>query len=67
MMEIDGLRRHDVDAFGTRIHVAEVGEGPIVLFVHGFPESWYSWRNQLPVVAEAGWRAVAIDVRGYGS
>ena len=37
MMEIDGLRRHDVDAFGTRIHVAEVGEGPIVLFVHGFP------------------------------
>ena len=67
MMEIDGLRRHDVDAFGTRIHVAEVGEGPMVLFVHGFPESWYSWRNQLPVVAAAGWRAVAIDVRGYGS
>ena len=67
MIEIDGLRRHDVDAFGTRIHVAEVGEGPIVLFVHGFPESWYSWRHQLPAVAESGWRAVAIDVRGYGS
>lgn len=67
MKRIDGIHRHDVDAFGTRIHVAEVGEGPIVLFVHGFPESWYSWRNQLTVVAGAGWRAVAIDVRGYGS
>ncbi len=67
MMEITGLSRHDVDAFGTRIHVAEVGSGPMVLFVHGFPESWYSWRHQLPVVAEAGMRAVALDVRGYGS
>ncbi len=61
MTNIDGLRRHDVDAFGTRIHVAEVGEGPLVLFVHGFPESWYSWRNQLPTVAEYGWRAAAIE------
>ena len=67
MMDIEGLVRHDVDARGTRIHVAEVGEGPMVLFVHGFPESWYSWRHQLPVVAAAGYRAVAIDVRGYGS
>ncbi|MEE2768656.1 MAG: alpha/beta hydrolase [Actinomycetota bacterium] len=67
MTNLDGLRRHDVDAFGTRIHVAEIGEGPLVLFVHGFPESWYSWRNQLPIVAESGWRAAAIDVRGYGS
>ncbi|HAZ56309.1 MAG TPA: epoxide hydrolase, partial [Acidimicrobiaceae bacterium] len=67
MMDIEGLVRHDVDAHGTRIHVAEVGEGPMVLFVHGFPESWYSWRHQLPAVAAAGYRAVAIDVRGYGS
>jgi len=67
VMEIEGLRRHEVDVFGTRIHVAEVGEGPMVLFVHGFPESWYSWRHQLPAVAAAGMRAVAIDVRGYGS
>ncbi|MFE0173304.1 alpha/beta fold hydrolase [Streptomyces sp. NPDC059002] len=43
-----------------------MGSGPLVLFVHGFPETWYSWRHQLPVVAEAGYRAVAIDVRGYG-
>ncbi len=62
-----GQVRHSlVDAFGTRIHVAEMGEGPLVLFVHGFPESWYSWRHQLPAVAAAGFRAAAIDVRGYG-
>ena len=55
-----------VDARGTRIHLVEEGAGPLVLFVHGFPESWYSWRHQLPAVADAGYRAVAIDVRGYG-
>ena len=49
-----------------RIHIAEQGDGPLVLFVHGFPESWYSWRHQLPLVARAGFHAVAIDVRGYG-
>ena len=62
-----GLVRHDVDAHGTRIHVAEMGAGPLVLFVHGFPESWYSWRQQLPALAAAGYRAAAIAVRGYGS
>ncbi|MEW2625087.1 alpha/beta hydrolase [Streptomyces sp. NPDC048106] len=49
-----------------RIHLVEQGSGPLVLLVHGFPESWYSWRHQLPVLAAAGYRAVAIDVRGYG-
>ncbi|MET8470699.1 alpha/beta hydrolase [Streptomyces sp. NPDC006422] len=49
-----------------RIHLVEQGEGPLVLLLHGFPESWYSWRRQLPVIAAAGYRAVAIDVRGYG-
>jgi pimeloyl-ACP methyl ester carboxylesterase len=49
-----------------RIHLVEQGNGPLVLLVHGFPESWYSWRHQLPVLAAAGYRAVAIDVRGYG-
>jgi pimeloyl-ACP methyl ester carboxylesterase len=44
----------------------EEGSGPLVLLVHGFPESWYSWRHQVPAIAEAGFRAVAIDVRGYG-
>jgi pimeloyl-ACP methyl ester carboxylesterase len=55
-----------VAANGIRLHVVEEGEGPLVLLVHGFPESWYSWRHQLPALAAAGYRAVAIDVRGYG-
>ncbi|MFI0941296.1 alpha/beta fold hydrolase [Streptomyces sp. NPDC021020] len=49
-----------------RVHVVEQGEGPLVLLVHGFPESWYSWRAQLPALAAAGYRAAAVDVRGYG-
>ena len=54
---------------GIRIHGAGQGldqDGPLVLFVHGFPESWFSWRHQIPAVAAAGFRALAIDVRGYG-
>ncbi len=49
-----------------RIHLVEEGSGPLVLLVHGFPESWYSWRHQLPALAAAGYRAAAVDVRGYG-
>ncbi|MFE7609630.1 alpha/beta fold hydrolase [Streptomyces celluloflavus] len=49
-----------------RIHLVEQGTGPLVLLLHGFPESWYSWRHQLPALAAAGYRAVAVDVRGYG-
>lgn len=67
MSTISNIKHHDVDAHGCRIHVAEIGEGPLVLLVHGFPESWYSWRFQLPALAEAGYRVAAIDVRGYGS
>lgn len=48
------------------MHIVEQGTGPAVVLVHGFPESWYSWRHQLPALAEAGFRAIAIDVRGYG-
>ena len=55
-----------VSSNNVRLHVVEQGTGPLVIFVHGFPESWYSWRQQLPAVAAAGFRAVAIDVRGYG-
>ncbi|MFD5030747.1 alpha/beta fold hydrolase [Streptomyces sp. NPDC058220] len=55
-----------VEVPGGRIHLVEQGTGPLVLMVHGFPESWYSWRHQLPALAAAGFRAVAIDVRGYG-
>ncbi|MGW4079335.1 alpha/beta fold hydrolase [Streptomyces asiaticus] len=49
-----------------RIHLVEQGTGPLVLLVHGFPESWYSWRHQLPALAAAGYRVAAVDVRGYG-
>ncbi|WP_285567048.1 alpha/beta hydrolase [Streptomyces sp. RTGN2] len=49
-----------------RVHLVEQGTGPLVLLVHGFPESWFSWRRQLPALAAAGYRAVAVDVRGYG-
>jgi pimeloyl-ACP methyl ester carboxylesterase len=51
---------------GIRLHTVEAGAGPLVLLIHGFPESWYSWRHQLPTLADAGYHAVAIDVRGYG-
>ena len=49
---------------GIAIHTVSMGDGPLVIFCHGFPESWYSWRHQLPAVAAAGYRAVAIDMRG---
>jgi pimeloyl-ACP methyl ester carboxylesterase len=58
------LRRIDVGEVTLR--VAERGEGPLVVLLHGFPESWYSWRHQLPALAAAGYRAVAPDLRGYG-
>src|SRR6202790_468313 len=48
------------------LRVALQGQGPLVVMVHGFPESWYSWRHQIGPVAEAGFTACAIDVRGYG-
>ena len=55
-----------VEANGIRIHVAERGAGPLVVFCHGFPETWYSWRSQLRALSETGYRAVAPDMRGYG-
>ncbi|HEX8878398.1 MAG TPA: alpha/beta hydrolase [Candidatus Acidoferrum sp.] len=48
------------------MHTVECGAGPLVLLCHGFPESWYSWRHQLHALAEAGFHAVAPDMRGYG-
>jgi pimeloyl-ACP methyl ester carboxylesterase len=55
-----------VETNGIRMHVAEAGQGPLVVLCHGFPESWYSWRHQLLALAEAGYHAVAPDQRGYG-
>ncbi|MFP5462994.1 MAG: alpha/beta fold hydrolase [Gammaproteobacteria bacterium] len=55
-----------VPANGIKLRAAVAGSGPLVLMVHGFPEGWYSWRHQIGPVAEAGFTACAIDVRGYG-
>lgn len=55
-----------VDVNGIKLHTAEQGEGPLVILLHGFPESWYSWRHQFGPLAEAGYRVVAPDQRGYG-
>jgi pimeloyl-ACP methyl ester carboxylesterase len=55
-----------VETNGIRMHVAEAGEGPLVVVLHGFPEGWYSWRHQLTALAAAGYRVVAPDQRGYG-
>ncbi len=51
---------------GIEMHCAAAGDGPLVLFCHGFPGLWYSWRHQLRAVADAGFRAMALDMRGYG-
>jgi pimeloyl-ACP methyl ester carboxylesterase len=53
-------------ANGISQQIAEAGTGPLVLLCHGFPESWYSWRHQIRALAEAGYHAVAPDMRGYG-
>ncbi|MDL5361391.1 alpha/beta fold hydrolase [Halalkalicoccus sp. NIPERK01] len=50
---------------GVRLHYVEAGEGPLVVLLHGFPEHWYSWREQIPALVEAGYRVVAPDMRGY--
>lgn len=55
-----------IDTNGITLRTAVEGEGPLVIMVHGCPESWFSWRRQIPVIAEAGYKVVAIDVRGYG-
>nr|WP_033218538.1 alpha/beta hydrolase [Kitasatospora phosalacinea] len=56
----------DLAANGARFHIAELGEGPLVLLVHGWPEYWWAWRHQLTALAGAGFRAVALDLRGMG-
>ena len=56
-----------VRAYGIALHVAELGNGPLVLLIHGFPQFWWAWREQMIELAAAGLRAVAVDLRGYGA
>ncbi|MGX1369309.1 pimeloyl-ACP methyl ester carboxylesterase [Streptomyces canus] len=60
------VEHRTVDVNGIRLHIAEEGEGPLVVLLHGFPESWHSWRHQFGPLAAAGFRVVAPDQRGYG-
>ena len=53
-----------VAANGARFHVAVAGDGPLVLLLHGFPQFWWTWRHQLPALADAGYRVAAMDLRG---
>jgi pimeloyl-ACP methyl ester carboxylesterase len=67
IVEIDGPWTHRmVSAGGTRFHVVVAGEGPLVLLLHGFPQFWWSWHHQVVSLAAAGYRAAAVDLRGYG-
>jgi len=55
-----------IDAGRAKLRAVVQGEGPLVILVHGFPESWYSWRHQIGPIANAGYKVAALDVRGYG-
>ncbi|KAG4183420.1 hypothetical protein ERO13_A09G109000v2 [Gossypium hirsutum] len=63
---MEGVEHRIVKVNGINMHVAEKGQGPVILFVHGFPELWYSWRHQIAALSSKGYRAVAPDLRGYG-
>ncbi|KAJ9690404.1 hypothetical protein PVL29_012852 [Vitis rotundifolia] len=64
---MDQIRHNFIHVNGLKLHVAEIGSGPTtVVFLHGFPEIWYSWRHQMIAMAKAGFRAIAPDYRGYG-
>ena len=63
---IGAVAHRTVEANGIHLHIAEQGEGPLVLLCHGFPECWYSWRHQFAALSAAGFHAVAPDMRGYG-
>ncbi|RZC94054.1 hypothetical protein C5167_016749 [Papaver somniferum] len=65
-MDMDGIEHKMVVVNGINMHVAEKGEGPVILLLHGFPELWYTWKKQMIGLASCGYRAVAPDLRGYG-
>src|SRR5689334_5512364 len=59
------LREGYAEIGDTRLHYVEAGDGPLVVLLHGFPEFWYGWRQQIEPLAAAGFRVVAPDTRGY--
>jgi pimeloyl-ACP methyl ester carboxylesterase len=59
------IRHHYAQLSEVKLHYAEAGSGPLVVMLHGYPEFWYSWRRQIPFLAERGFRVVAPDMRGY--
>ncbi|KAM1123651.1 hypothetical protein ACFXTH_004945 [Malus domestica] len=64
---MEQIRHKYITVQGLKLHVADIGTGSnVVVFLHGFPEIWYSWRHQMIAVADAGFRAIAPDYRGYG-
>jgi pimeloyl-ACP methyl ester carboxylesterase len=66
MAEKFGGHVRRVESNGIKIRIVEAGEGPLILLIHGWPESWYSWRHQIPALVAAGYRVAVPDMRGYG-
>ncbi len=66
-MALPGIEHRSIETNGIRLHVAEAGAGPAVVLCHGWPETWYSWRHQIPALAAAGFRVLVPDMRGYGA
>jgi pimeloyl-ACP methyl ester carboxylesterase len=60
------IKEYDIATNGISLHVTEQGDGPVVLFCHGFPDTAYTWRRQMNAIAAAGYRGIAPDMRGYG-
>ncbi|KAL4379599.1 hypothetical protein GQ457_02G036500 [Hibiscus cannabinus] len=63
---MEGIQHRMVNVNGITMHVAEKGQGPVILFLHGFPELWYTWRHQILALSSLGYRTIAPDLRGYG-
>ncbi|KAL2926463.1 Epoxide hydrolase A [Bienertia sinuspersici] len=63
---MEEIKHRTLQVNDIKIHIAEKGEGPVVLLLHGFPELWYTWRHQITALASNGYHAIAPDLRGYG-